>query len=67
MHLTLTEARKRFEDEYLRSILQLHRGNVSRAAEQSGKHRSEFYSLLKRHAIDPGSYRSTSASDSSGR
>jgi two-component system response regulator GlrR len=58
LRLPLAQARRQFERMYLEGILRQQGGNVSRAADQSGKHRSEFYSLLKRHDIDPESFRS---------
>jgi len=38
-------------------VLQRTGGNVSKAAEEAGKHRSEFYYLLNKHAINPADYR----------
>jgi DNA-binding NtrC family response regulator len=63
LSLPLAQARRRFEKMYLEGILRQQGGNVSRAADQSGKHRSEFYSLLKRHDIDPESFRPPQRSD----
>ncbi|MFW6092840.1 MAG: sigma 54-interacting transcriptional regulator [Pseudomonadota bacterium] len=48
----LSEARERFEQEYLTRILRLADGSVSRAARMAGRNRTEFYRLLKRHGID---------------
>jgi two-component system response regulator GlrR len=55
--LTLREARDRFTKKYLESLLEKVGGNVSRAAEQAGKHRSDFYELLNRYQIDPSRFR----------
>ena len=63
LRLSLAQARRQFEKSYLEGILRQQGGNVSRAADQSGKHRSEFYSLLKRHGIDPESFRSPHPTD----
>jgi two-component system response regulator GlrR len=57
LSLPLTEARRQFECRYLGAALQRARGNVSKAAETAGKHRSEFYQLLKRHSLDPEPFR----------
>lgn len=48
---------ERFERQYLDQVLSEAGGNVSRAAEISGINRVNFYKLLKRHAIDPTSFR----------
>jgi two-component system response regulator GlrR len=50
-------ARDQFELEYLSNLLQTTDGNVSQAARLAGRNRSEFYSLLKKHALDPSRYR----------
>jgi len=55
--LPLADARQEFEKRYLTALLRRTRGNVSRAAEEAGKHRSEFYFLLHRHAINPADFR----------
>jgi two-component system response regulator GlrR len=50
-------ARDQFELEYLSNLLQTTDGNVSQAARLAGRNRSEFYSLLKKHSLDPSRYR----------
>jgi DNA-binding NtrC family response regulator len=40
-----------FEKDYLRTLLSLHRGNVSHAAKAAGLARSAFYRLLNRHDL----------------
>ncbi|HVS26806.1 MAG TPA: sigma 54-interacting transcriptional regulator [Burkholderiales bacterium] len=53
-HLSsLDEAKKRFEREYLSQLLKITDGNVSQAARLAKRNRTEFYKLLKRHALDP--------------
>ncbi len=54
---SLNEARKRFEREYLVGVLRKNRGNATLAARDAGKHRSEFYYLLKKHGISPAEFR----------
>ena len=54
---TLTEARHDFERAYLAQILTASRGNVSRAAEMAGRYRAEIYKLLRKHALDPASFK----------
>jgi two-component system, NtrC family, response regulator GlrR len=58
---TLREARERFERKYLIQVLTSVKGNVSRAAEVSGKDRAEFYRLLRKHALVPSTFKSEKA------
>ncbi len=55
--LPFSDARERWTRHYLETLLRHVHGNVSRAAEVAGKHRSELYELLNRFAIDPGRFR----------
>ena len=55
---TLREARERFERKYLIQVLTSVKGNVSRAAEISGKDRAEFYRLLRKHTLVPSTFKS---------
>ena len=55
---TLREARERFERKYLIQVLTSVNGNVSRAAELSGKDRAEFYRLLRKHSLVPSTFKS---------
>jgi two-component system response regulator GlrR len=54
------EARAAFERAYLMQVLTATRGNVSRAAELSGRHRAEFYKLLRKYELDPASFKDLS-------
>jgi len=54
----LKEARDAFERGYLVNLLELTKGNVSRAAEMAGKYRADFYNLLKKHHIKPEDFKS---------
>lgn len=54
---TFAVARDQFELEYLSNLLQVTAGNVSQAARLAGRNRSEFYSLLKKHALEPAQFR----------
>jgi len=54
---SLAQAQSRFEREYLIKTLQMTSGNVTHAAKQAGRNRTEFYKLLHRHKIDPRHYR----------
>lgn len=53
----LARAQSRFERDYLVKTLQMTAGNVTHAAKQAGRNRTEFYKLLHRHKIDPRQYR----------
>ncbi len=54
---SFVQAQRRFEREYLIKTLQMTSGNVTHAAKQAGRNRTEFYKLLHRHKIDPKQYR----------
>jgi two-component system response regulator GlrR len=58
--LSFKEAREDFERTYIIQALTATKGNVSRAAVLSGKHRADFYKLLRKHALDPGSFKEAS-------
>jgi two-component system response regulator GlrR len=53
----LDEARRAFEYDYLVQLLETTGGNVTHAARVAKRNRTEFYKLLARHNIDPGSYK----------
>ncbi|MDY7037748.1 MAG: sigma-54 dependent transcriptional regulator [Thermodesulfobacteriota bacterium] len=53
----LKEAKRGFEKNYVVQILELTRGNISRAAKLAGKYRADFYDLLKKHALNPEDFR----------
>jgi transcriptional regulator with GAF, ATPase, and Fis domain len=46
-----------FEEKYITSVLGEVRGNISKAAEISGMNRVNFYKLIRRHKVDPKSYK----------
>ena len=51
------EARRAFELEYLTRLLRMTSGNVSQAARLAKRNRSDFYSLLGRHQLDPAAFK----------
>jgi two-component system response regulator GlrR len=53
----LKEERDAFERGYLIKLLQACLGNVSEAADLAGRGRTDFYSLLKKHDLDPADFR----------
>lgn len=48
---TFDEARADFTRAYLRRVLELAGGNVSRAARMAGRNRTDLYKLLRRHGV----------------
>lgn len=59
--LSYAQARERFEREYLVGLLKLTDGNVADAARLAERNRTEFYRLLQRNGLNPGMFRSESA------
>ena len=55
--LTFKEARAQFEKTYLIQVLTSAKGNVSRAAIMAGKDRAEFYKLLRKHTLNPWTFK----------
>jgi two-component system response regulator GlrR len=51
------EARAAFERDYLAQLLRITDGNVSQAARLAKRNRSDFYSLLNRHALVPADFK----------
>ncbi|MDH3326876.1 MAG: sigma 54-interacting transcriptional regulator [Gammaproteobacteria bacterium] len=58
--MPLTEAKKRFERDYLLKLLQLTSGNVTQAARLADRNRTEFYKLLHRHHLEPSEFKAMS-------
>lgn len=58
--VSLTDARRDFERNYLIQVLTATSGNMTLAAELAGRNRSDFHKLVKRHDINPDRYRSAS-------
>ncbi|MFQ3229512.1 sigma 54-interacting transcriptional regulator [Reinekea sp.] len=48
---SLTEAKDEFERHYVSRVLKMTDGVVSKAAEVSGRNRTDFYKLLKKHNL----------------
>lgn len=53
----LKEAKATFERNYLANLLEITRGNISRAAELSGKYRADFYNLMKKYDLKSGDFK----------
>ena len=62
--MTFGEAKRRylsrFEEAYLRGVLDCYGGNVSRAAEAAEVDRKTFYRLMRKHQLHAASYRDIS-------
>jgi transcriptional regulator with GAF, ATPase, and Fis domain len=56
-HRRWAEAKEAFARGYLTSVLARVGGNISLAARESGMLRQAFQRLLKRHGVDPSTYR----------
>jgi two-component system, NtrC family, response regulator GlrR len=54
---SLDDAKRGFEREYLVNLLKQTQGNVTQAARLAQRNRSEFYSLLHRHDLDPALFK----------
>lgn len=56
--LTLDDARKEFERDYLTQLLKITNGNVAQAAKMARRNRTDFYALLARHQLESASFKS---------
>jgi two-component system response regulator GlrR len=55
--LSYTDARQRFERDYLVNLLKITDGNVADAARLADRNRTEFYRLMQKHGLTPGLFR----------
>src|SRR5690606_13184787 len=55
---SFNDARRDFERQYLTQLLAVTKGNMTQAAELADRNRSDLHKLVKRHAINPGAFRS---------
>ncbi len=55
--LPFDEARRQFERDYLTQLLKITAGNVTQAAKLAQRNRTDFYSLMGRHQLDPASFK----------
>lgn len=53
----LNDAKKQFERDYLEELLRKTGGNVSEAARLSGRNRSDFHKLMKRHQLESSRFK----------
>jgi len=61
--LSYTEARRRFERNYLVQLLKLTDGSVADAARLAERNRTEFYRLLQKHELDASLFRNDVATE----
>ncbi len=59
--VSLDEARRAFEHDYLVRLLRTTEGNVSQAARMAQRNRTEFYKLLQRHNLTPALFKTEKA------
>ena len=48
---------EQFERDFVTRALELHHGNIAKAARASDKHRRAFWALMRKYKIDAGLYR----------
>jgi two-component system response regulator GlrR len=56
---SLSQARQQFEHDYLAKVLRLTNGSVAEAAILAQRNRTDFYKLLRRHHINPESFKTS--------
>lgn len=56
-HLPYAEAKNAFEEKYLKQLLKLTHGEITKAAELSGIKRQNLYNKMNKYMLDPGNYR----------
>ncbi|MBW2646401.1 MAG: sigma-54-dependent Fis family transcriptional regulator [Deltaproteobacteria bacterium] len=54
---SLKEAKGEFEKGYLINLLELTKGNVTKASEMASKYRADFYNLLKKYNLSPKDFK----------
>lgn len=59
----LTEAKEEFERAYLRNLLHMTGGNISRAAQFAGRYRADFYKMLKKYGLHPSTTKGKSVNE----
>lgn len=57
LKLSLSDAKKAFERDYVIQLLKMTEGNITRAAKLAQRNRSDFHKILKRHNINTDHYK----------
>jgi DNA-binding NtrC family response regulator len=52
-----SQAVAQFEKKYIQDLLSAHQGNISQSAKAAQKNRRAFWELIRKHKIDPRSYK----------
>jgi len=52
-----SQAVAQFEKKYIQDLLSAHQGNISQSAKVAHKNRRAFWELIRKHKIDPRSYK----------
>ena len=55
--LSFKDAKRAFETRYVEGLLRRCSGNISRAARMAKKDRKDFYDVIRRTGVDPGTFR----------
>jgi len=55
--VSLSEAKRVFERDYVERLLNMAGGNIPEAARMADRNRSDFFKIVKKHGIDPELYR----------
>ncbi len=55
--MSLSEAKREFERDYVERLLNMAGGNIPEAARMADRNRSDFFKIVKKHGIDPELYR----------
>ncbi len=58
--VSLSEAKRRFEREYVERLLNQAGGSIPEAARLADRNRSDFFKIVKKHGIDPEMYKNKS-------
>ena len=57
MFTTLKDAKNAFMRNYLMHLLDMTKGDVSKAAELAGQYRTNFYNILKKYSVNPQNFK----------
>jgi len=64
---SLKEVQQGSERAYLIRVLTATQGNVSQAAALAGRYRADFYKLLRKHTLDPRTFKDEQTTKPGGR
>ncbi len=58
LKLSLSNAKKAFEKDYVIQLLKMTEGNITQAAKLAQRNRSDFHKIIKRHDVETDNYKS---------